>query len=202
MRQFFYIILLVTGFLGISLPTSARGEEATQVIKRLQTSLLTVMKEADHLDYQNRYRQLEPTVEETHDLPAVARLSVGKYWRDLQKEQQDLFVKTFHQLSIATYASRFKGYSGEHFNIVSEKPTRGHRVLVESRLIKSDGKQIHFNYLLHRVGGQWRILNIVVNGVSDLALKRTEYTGLLKTKGFQALIGKLQNQIHHYADGK
>jgi len=200
-KRFIYIIILVTGFLCISLSAAARGGDATEVIKQLQTSLLTVMKQADHMDYQKRYQQLAPIVNETHDLQAVARLSVGKYWRGLQKDQQALLVKTFHRLSIATYASRFDGYNGEQFTIVSEKPTRGHRILVESRLIKADGKQIHFNYLLHRVEGHWKILNIVVDGVSDLALKRTEYTGLLKTEGFQALIAKLQNQIHHYADG-
>jgi len=200
-KRFIYIILLVIGFLAISLSATAKDQEASEVIKRLQSSLITVMKQADHLDYQKRYQQLEPTVEDTHDLPTIARLTIGKYWRGLQKDQQALLVKTFHRLSIATYASRFNGYSGEQFTIASEKPTRGHRVLVQSLLIKSDGKQIHFNYLLHHVGGQWRILNIVVDGVSDLALKRTEYTGLLKTEGFQALIAKLQNQIRRYAHG-
>ena len=56
-------------------------------------------------------------------------------------------------------------------------------------------------YLLHHVNNQWRIVNIIVNGVSDLALKRAEYNSLLEREGFQALIAKLEEQIRGYAEG-
>ena len=51
------------------------------------------------------------------------------------------------------------------------------------------------------MNNQWRIVNIIVNGVSDLALKRAEYNSLLEREGFQALIAKLEEQIRGYAEG-
>jgi len=47
---------------------------------------------------------------------------------------------------------------------------------------------------LHRDGEQWRIVNIVVDGVSDLALKRAEYGRLMDAGGFQAVLDELAQQ--------
>lgn len=178
------------------------GGDASEVVKRLQTSLLEVMKQGKQLGYEGRYARLESVVRHTHDLPFVARLSLGKHWKDLSKEEQAKLVGVFSRLSIATYASRFDGYGGETFNLDSEQPLpRGSMRLVESRLIKADGEAVHFNYLLRSDGENWLIVNIVVDGVSDLALKQAEYTNLFEEEGFPALVAKLESQIRQYANG-
>jgi phospholipid transport system substrate-binding protein len=41
----------------------------------------------------------------------------------------------------------------------------------------------------------WRIINIMANGVSDLALKRVEYRSILERDGFPALIDMLKKKI-------
>ena len=74
------------------------------------------------------------------------------------------------------------------------------RKLVQTRFIKADGEEIRFNYILHQANDQWKIINIIVNGVSDLALKRTEYSSILKKNGYLSLIEKLLAQIEENAD--
>jgi len=53
--------------------------------------------------------------------------------------------------------------------------------------------------MLKKKGESWRIINIIANGVSDLALKRSEYTSILKKDGFDALIIKINEKIESYA---
>lgn len=175
--------------------------EAGEVVTRLQTSLLQVMKEGKQLGYDGRYAHLEPVIRRTHDLAFVARLSLGKHWSGLSEDERHTLIDIFSRLSIATYASRFDRYQGERFVVDSEKTLpRGNMRLVESRLVKSDGDAIHFNYLVHPGEKRWRIVNIIVNGVSDLALKRAEYTDVLEKEGFPALVATLERQIRQYAD--
>jgi phospholipid transport system substrate-binding protein len=45
----------------------------------------------------------------------------------------------------------------------------------------------------------WRIINISANGVSDLALKRSEYTSILQKEGFDSLITKINEKIDGYS---
>ena len=176
--------------------------EAADVVTELQKSLIAVMREGTALGYTGRYRTMAPIVDETHDLDNVARLVVGRHWKKLTADQRSAFVRTFRDLSISTYAGRFKDYAGEQFTVRSEQSLkRGARKLVAAHFVKSDGTVIQFHYVLHQVNDQWKIISVTVNGVSDLALKRAEYGGILKNEGFSALIERLTNQIRNNANG-
>ncbi len=109
---------------GILFIGAAGANEPSEVVKTLQSSLVEVMKDGETLGYQGRYEKLEQVVVDCHDIPYVTRLTVGKYWKTFDQQQRSKLVKTFRELSIATYANRFDGYSGEQFIIVSEKELR------------------------------------------------------------------------------
>ncbi len=175
--------------------------KASETVMYLQETILEIMKDGDTLGYQGRYKIITPVIDLTHDLPVIARIAIGRHWKNLTKEQQVEFTSTFQELSHSTYAARFNSYSREQFVLISEKPLKRNRKLVQTRFVKADGEEIRFNYILHQVQDQWKIINIMVNGVSDLALKRTEYGGILKKDGYTTLIKKLRAQIQESANG-
>lgn len=181
---------------------TAFAGEATHVVTELQESILTIMKKGRDLGYTGRYQTISPTVEKTHDLDNIARLVVGRHWKGLDTSQKSTFVETFRNLSISMYAGRFKDYGGEQFKVLSEESLkRGNRKRVTSHFIKSDGEKITFHYILHRIHDQWKIIALSVNGVSDLALKRAEYGGILRKDGFPTLIERLKIKIQKNAQG-
>lgn len=181
---------------------NAFAGEATHVVTELQESIMTIMKKGHDLGYTGRYQRISPTVEKTHDLDTIARLVVGRHWKGLDASQRSAFIETFKDLSVSMYAGRFKDYGGEQFTILSETASkRGNRKLVTSHLVKSDGKKITFSYVLHQIHDQWKIISVSVNGVSDLALKRAEYGGILRKDGFPTLIERLKAQIQENAHG-
>jgi len=171
------------------------ADSPTEVIRKLQDALIGVMKKGGDLDYQGRYEIIAGEIAKTHDLPAIAQLSVGRHWSGLTDQQKQELVATFSRLSFSTYAERFHGYKGERFERVEEKDLPHGAKLVKSLLIQSGGKKIHFDYMLHKLRGRWLILNIVVDGVSDLAVKRSQYNGIITSDGFPALLQKLKDQI-------
>ena len=175
--------------------------KASETVAHLQAMIVKIMKEGDTLGYKGRYEIITPVIEQTHDLPVIARIATGRHWKKLTKEQQAGFTSTFQELSRSTYAGRFNSYSGERFDLISEKALKRNRKLVQTRFVKADGEELRFNYVLHRVQDQWKIINIMVNGVSDLALKRTEYGSILKKDGYPTLIEKLRIQIQESANG-
>jgi phospholipid transport system substrate-binding protein len=190
------LILLV---LHLTAPFSAASDrEAVEVVENLHTTLLAVMKDGPEIGYKGRYDRLEPVIRASFDLPFISRTVLGRYWETLNQEQRSKFIETFSELSIATYAGNFDSYSGERFKTISEKEVSGGRILVQTRLIKSDGGEIPLDYIFHRVDHEWRIINVIAEGVSDLALKRAEYAVFLKVKGFDALLLKLNEKIVQY----
>lgn len=194
-----FLTLVMLGFY-LAIPYASAGDGgATEVVEKLHSTLLSVMKVGDKIGYQGRYAQLTPVIKSSFDMPFISRAVLGKYWESLDNEQRSRFVEVFTQMSIATYAANFESYSGEHFRMIPEKEAGGGRILVQSQLIKSDGGRVQLDYLLHRTSNQWRIVNIIAEGVSDLALKRADYSAFLKSNGFEALLKKLSDKINQYS---
>jgi phospholipid transport system substrate-binding protein len=175
------------------------GATAKQVVEKFQTDLIAVMKDGKSLGYAGRYDKLKDPVSNSHDLPKIARIVIGKEGENLSEEQQQKMVDVFSRLSIASYAHNFKDYSGESFVFDSEEETTRGGVVVHSHLVIPDDKPVKFDYMLKEKGNSWRIINIIANGVSDLALKRSEYTTILQRDGFDALITKINEKIDNYS---
>jgi phospholipid transport system substrate-binding protein len=196
------IIRLLSLFLVMNLvvpfsPVSAHP--AVDVVESFQKTLLTVMKEGGKIGYQGRYDQLAPVITASFDMPFISKTVLGRYWEKINNEQKSKFIETFSRLSIATYAYHFDAFSGEQFNVLLEKDLREGQILIQTQLVKSDRGKVQMDYVLHRSESQWRIINVIADGVSDLALKRADYTGFLKSKGFDALLIKLNEKIAQYS---
>jgi phospholipid transport system substrate-binding protein len=172
---------------------------ARQVVEKFQAELIDVMKNGKQLGYSGRYDKLSSSVSNSHDLTKIARIVVGKEWEKLSEDQQQTLVDVFSSLSIASYAHNFKDYAGEAFVFDSEEETARGGVVIHSRLKVPDDKDVKFDYMLKEKGKSWRIINIIANGVSDLALKRSEYTTILQREGFDALIKKINEKIDNYS---
>ena len=172
---------------------------AKEVVRDFQRELLNAMKQGQDLGFQGRYARLEPAVLKSHDLTKIVRIVVGKEWKQLSSQQRQILTDVFTRLSISAYARNFKEFSGESFVYESEDKTARGGIIVHTTLVLPDKKDVKLDYMLKKKGNSWRIINIIANGVSDLALKRSEYTSILKRKGFEALIAKISEKIDNYA---
>lgn len=190
---------LVMLLLGSSQAFAEEASSARQIVDKFQTQLIAVMKEGKQLGYSGRYDKLQDAVSNSHDLTKIARIVVGKEWEKLSETQQQQLVDVFSKLSIASYAHNFKEFTGEAFIFDSEEETTRGGVVVHARLTIPDEKDVKFDYMLKEKGNSWRIINIIANGVSDLALKRSEYTSILQREGFDALIAKINEKIDNYS---
>lgn len=181
------------------LPSAARDSDgdAVAVVDNLHAALLEIMQNAKTLGYIGRRERIAPVIERSFDLPFITQFTLGRYWSDLSAEQQKTAVETFSRWTIANYAARFNGYSGEQFETISNESARRDRELVRTVLeVKTDPReQITLDYLLHETDDEWRIVNVIANGVSDLSLKRADYGAVVKSGGLDTLIAKLNGQI-------
>lgn len=183
------------------LSSLAMAEELTarQVVETFQDQLIDVMKQGKELGFKGRYDKLDAAVKKSHDLPKIARIVVGKQWEELTPEQQAKLEEVFSELSVSAYAHNFKDFSGESFSFVSEEETGRGGVVVHTNLKIPGEKDVKFDYMMKKKDDSWQIINIIADGVSDLALKRSDYTSVLNREGFDKLIAKINEKIESYA---
>ncbi len=177
------------------LPVSAGDDTPTSVIERFHQDLLGVMKEADSLGVAGRYDQLTPSIRKAFDLNRMIRVATGGFWRKASPEQQADLLKAFERLSISTYAAQFDGFSGQVFKTVGEKPGPQKTVLVSTRIISPGGDPAKLTYVLKQTKGQWLIADVLLDdSISQLAVRRSEFRGVLKSRGVDGLLDVLKNK--------
>jgi len=173
----------------------APAADVTAPIRAFYDALLDVMKHAKALGIRGRYDALAPVIGDTFDLAAMTRISVGPRWTSIPKEQQSALVDAFSRMTIATYASRFDGYSGERFEVDPAVESRGSGIVVHTRIVQSKGEPVTLNYLMRQSAGRWKAVDVYLTGtISELATRRSEFNGILDAGGPQALIGSLRQQ--------
>jgi phospholipid transport system substrate-binding protein len=169
---------------------------ATAVVDRLHDALIGVMRDAKKLGYAGRYDRLAPVMRDCFDLPFMAEKSVGRFWDTATPEDQKTLVDTFSRYTIANYAGRFDSYSGQSFESLAEEPSTHGTVLVRTRLVGPTTEEVHLDYRLRFEDGGWRIIDVYFNGtVSELALRRSEYSSMIRREGFKALLAALDKRI-------
>jgi phospholipid transport system substrate-binding protein len=145
---------------------------------------------------QGRYDKLAPVIRATFDLDAMTRIAVGPEWTAIPPEQQKALLDSFARMTIATYANRFDGYSGESFEVDPETVSRNTGRIVRSRLLRPKEDPVTLNYLMRGSGDTWKIVDIYLSGtISELATQRSEFGAILKAGGPAALIQSLRQQI-------
>ena len=191
-RMLGFVVVLVLATLA---PAEGAEAPASRLIERFHETLIGVMKEAETLGFDGRYEKLAPAVKETFNLAFMTRVAAGSHWKKLSDDQRVKLIEAFSSLTIATYAERFDGYSGERFDTLNEKPFRRTTRLVRTGLVKSDGETITLDYLVGERGGSLGVIDVRFKRVSELAVRRSEYTSVLKRQGFDGLIATLEKKI-------
>jgi phospholipid transport system substrate-binding protein len=169
---------------------SAGPESPESQIRRLNTTLIGIMKSAEEgLSYQGRFERVAPVVQETFDMPFMAAKTIGSYWRKLDPEERRRWVKAFGDFTISNFADRFDGFSGQTLEIRGERPASRDTLIVETRLNRPGDDAVDLDYRMRARAGDWRVVDIYSDGsVSEVALRRSEYSSFLKGGGIDDLI--------------
>ena len=167
-----------------------------QTIEIFHTGLIEIMKHAKELGFQGRIDELEPLMARCFDLDFMASKTVGRYWKQLTDEDKLRWAAIFTRFTTANYAGRFKGYTGEEFVTLGvEDAPRDTRVVMTKIIIPKED-DVELNYRLVQRDGEWKVIDVFLNGtVSELALRRSEYSAELKRKGFEQLVASVETKI-------
>jgi len=188
-----FLCLLI--FSCMSFADQDQVQKIKQPINQLHETLINIMVVADSTNSSERYDLLKPVIDGNFNIPLISKVVLGRYWKSIDNDKKSMFIDLFNELTISTYISRFNKYDNQIFKNISIEQLKENRYLVKTELIKPGDKPISFNYIVQKNDEQWRIISVIAKGINDLALKRAEYTSIIKKDGFEALITKLEQKI-------
>jgi phospholipid transport system substrate-binding protein len=172
-----------------SSPRAAAPDPAAVPVQTLTAALLQSMKSG--VPMSERYRQLEPVVEQVFALPLVTRLAVGPEWTTFSADQQKALIAAFRRFTVANYAHSFHSFDGQKFEIDDNVAARGAEKLVRTRIIPLHDTPTTLLYRMREVDGSWKIIDVYSDGVSSLALRRSDFAAAIARGGAPELLAYL-----------
>lgn len=170
-------------------------EQVVAQVAAFHEQLLVAMR--SQAKFADRAALLGPAVASFFDFPTICRISLGRTWRQLDEAGQRQFCELLEELVVATYASRFATYSGQTFRTVSSgRAARGW--VVKTQLLRANGEQVALEYYFRTAGA----FNVVADGVSDLSLRRADYSSIIEADGYSGLLASLRSNIAEYRQGE
>ncbi len=171
-------------------------------VESLQQGLISAASQRPDATLEERYRLLEPVVVATHDLSYIAEFALRRQWSSLSEPDRQRFVAAFQRFSVMTYAARFNSVGENTFRAITAEPADASgRARVSTAVAREGQADVTLEYLLQQSEHGWRIINIVADGVSDLALKRAEYQRVFASGGIEGLIAELEAQTQRLSRG-
>jgi phospholipid transport system substrate-binding protein len=169
------------------------------VIRETNAALLEIMKRSSELTFEQRYEILEQVMRKAFYFSFMLRKSCGSYWLEMDEAQHAALLEKYIGWSVGTYVAQFDKYNNHHFSVDATEVYRNDYRIVTSTL-QNDNKSTTFHYILAAAPDGWRIIDIQINGVSQLSQSRAQIKAVLKAEGPEGLLRNLDEKIRGLRD--
>lgn len=167
---------------------------ASETISRFHGELAAAMTQSK-LGCEGRIGKLTPAVDATFDLPFITERAMRRHWKKLDETQRRQFAEALRSSVITTYATEFSTPGSVSFETgESELLANGDALVHASLTARGEKIPVTLDYQLKPHGDGWQVVNVLAEGVSDLALRASQYDTTIKAQGFTVLLDKLDAQ--------
>lgn len=179
---------------------NATERDAEAVVNRLVDHILQLIQ-YDNGDNRQE-RRLMAAIESQTDLSLLARMTMGRHWRQATSSQQGAFVDLFRSYLLQSFSTRLRRYAGadlsaarRRFAILTTQSVGKKDVIVRSRVAPPSGPPLEVDWRLRHREGRPVIIDLVVEGVSLLITQRSEFGSVLERVGIDGLIRELKGRV-------
>jgi phospholipid transport system substrate-binding protein len=130
------------------------------------------------------------------DYKELSRRTLGRGWKKMKAEQQKEFVELFRLLLQGVYADRLLAYSDQKVVFDKEVMLKKGRAEVQSYIVLADGKKTPLFYRLTNKSGQWRVYDLIIEGVSMVKNYRTQFREILAKNPPEKLLEILRDKVN------
>ena len=195
LRRFAVRLVLACLLLPGLTPADVSAATATEAVRATIDEVLRILGDKNLKQpsrAEERRKLLEQTVGARFDYQEMSRRSLGAPWNQLADKDKHEFVDLFRTLLTNTYADRVESYSGEGVQYLNERTEKDY---AEVRTKILSGKtEIPMDYRLMNKNSDWRVYDVVVDGVSLVSNYRGQFSKILRNSSYPELVDQLRKK--------
>jgi phospholipid transport system substrate-binding protein len=202
-RRFLLMSAAAAACLANAVASHAADDPTAARVQTFYDVLLDTMKQGPQLGVQGRFDKILPAVHAAYDMPTMTQIACGPNWAKIPPDKQQALIVGFERMSAAIYADRFTKFSGQKFVVDPAPIPHNADAIVKTQLIPADGDPVQLNYLMRGPAGNMKIVDVFLEGsISELATRRSEFSGVLRSDGPDVLLAKLKERADTILKGK
>jgi phospholipid transport system substrate-binding protein len=191
----FWVAMLVLVVCSGPVPSPAFAGAPTDSMKSTIDEVLRIVREKEFKQpekSEERRQLLEKVVSARFDYTEMSKRALGAPWNQLTDQQKQEFVDLFRTLLTNSYADKIETYSGEGVQYLNERMEKEY---AEVRTKVLTGKtEIPLDYRLMNKAEDWRVYDVVVDGVSLVNNYRGQFTKILRASSYSDLVDQLRKK--------
>lgn len=178
-------------FAGFGSRARAAADDAGAHVASLIDRALKMLRSASKSE-ERREAEFHLLVNEYFDLPMIARLVLGRYWRMATAEQKQAFSSVFEVHIVKVYASQLAAYDDEEVVVRNVAARTERDTIVATEVWRHAKPPIAIDWLVRRSESGYRVIDVAAEGVSMLTTKRSEFAAVIEREGLDGLILRLR----------
>lgn len=188
------ILLMLLCFL--ILPFRADAGVPLDTVKANVNKVLDVLRDPALQGESNKEakeKKIGAVADEMFDYVALSKLTLSRNWKKLSSAQQTEFVKLYRGILEQAYMDKILDYTDEKVVFEKETMLSENKAEVQTKIITSS-KEIPINYRVLERKGQWRIYDVVIEGISLVKNYRTQFNEILTNKSPEQMLDDLRKK--------
>jgi phospholipid transport system substrate-binding protein len=200
------LFLVILSFSGANAATSVITPQKTAAPKDAkafiqQVSDATLVTIGSNSSAEQKEEKLNKLFEASVDISWMGKFVAGNYWRTAEPAQQQEYADAYKNFLIKTYVPKFKSYTNQQIKILGMESQNDGEYLVQTEIIAEGKPSVKVDYKLRQgAGKQYKIFDIIAEGVSLLTTERSEFSSILSRSGLGSLIEQLKMKASQPAE--
>jgi len=176
------------------MPVAVSANDAKSTVMTYHAQLLSAIADLKNTSDALRFNALASAMDKALDFETMTKTIVGRSWAKADDTTKAELLAAFRQVSIAIYADQFAGLKHGEFIVSGTRDGPRGLKLVDSKL-ETPKESVPLVYVLRNKDNAWRIIDVLLDGgISELAVRASEYSNILKTSGPKGLVTSLNDQ--------
>ena len=174
----------------IESPVSLLERTSAQVLKILKDDHELLVSQPDRV-----YKIVDDYILPHLDDVTMAKLALGKNWRNATNAQKLVFIDEFRNLLVRTYSKsliEFKDQEIKYFPANLEADAQ--KTSVKAEVIQPGGPSIPMAYRMRIKNNEWKVYDIKIDGVSLVTSYRGTFTQEIRKSGIEGLLEYLRDK--------
>jgi len=168
-------------------------DAAVAVVERTTSGVITILTD-QKLSTDEKRKRVEGIVLQSVDFETLSKLVLARNWTRFSEPQRTEFMTLFRNHLSMTYGRNVESYKNEKVTVTGSRAETGGDATVKTKILRGGPGDVMVDYRLRQRDGQWKIIDVIIEGVSLVSNFRSQFQDVVSGGGPEKLLRLLREK--------